>query len=178
MKFKATILLLYSSIAFINIPFVESSALRKGWHSVHTKIDAVFNVTQFMNCVNINGTIINLWETEVGEYLVTPANLEVFELFKWLDCTDEQDIGDLLVVAMSEKKGGGNPKIKTRIILRKSKFSHISNIFLGVCILAVVSQQSGFSGVAAITFRLQVLYTLNEGCATIRLNFAAVKLFV
>ncbi|KAG2734998.1 hypothetical protein G9P44_001212 [Scheffersomyces stipitis] len=69
-----------------------------------------------MNCVNINGTIINLWETEVGEYLVTPANLEVFELFKWLDCTDEQDIGDLLV--------------------------------------------------------------LNEGCATIRLNFAAVKLFV
>ena len=99
MKFKATILLLYSSIAFINIPFVESLALRKGWHSVHTKIDAVFNVTQFMNCVNINGTIINLWETEVGEYLVTPANLEVFELFKWLDCTDEQDIGDLLVVS-------------------------------------------------------------------------------
>ncbi|KAK6464623.1 hypothetical protein DFJ63DRAFT_334179 [Scheffersomyces coipomensis] len=57
-----------------------------------------FNVTEFVECVGLNFTDVNLWQTENNDYLIAPLNLTGYDEDLWLDCTDSQGVGDILAV--------------------------------------------------------------------------------
>ncbi|KAK6457293.1 uncharacterized protein RJT20DRAFT_38745 [Scheffersomyces xylosifermentans] len=98
-KIKLSLLLSLSFVLSIINASNNDRWVPDGWRLVETNVNVIFNVTLFMNCVNMTGTTINLWETESDEYLITPYNLTVFELDTWLECVDDQGIADLLVIS-------------------------------------------------------------------------------
>ncbi|CCH42756.1 putative membrane protein [Wickerhamomyces ciferrii] len=94
-----TLITLYCTL--LTLPLVNASG--RSFTVVPTSQEPLLltlNLTQFIQCANTTRDQVTVWKSGCGDYLLMPNNQTTnYDEDVWLDCVDQQDVGDLVAIS-------------------------------------------------------------------------------